>query len=57
LSYAAYDVLYLHRLRERLDAMLTRERRLELASACFAFLPQRARLDLAGWAGVDIFAY
>ena len=57
LSYAANDVLHLHRLRERLDAMLARERRLELASACFAFLPHRARLDLSGWAGVDIFAY
>jgi ribonuclease D len=57
LSYAAHDVLHLHRLRERLDAMLARERRLELASACFAFLPHRARLDLAGWTGVDIFAY
>jgi ribonuclease D len=57
LSYAAHDVLHLHRLRERLDAMLARERRLELASACFGFLPHRARLDLAGWTGVDIFAY
>jgi ribonuclease D len=57
LSYAANDVLHLHRLRERLDAMLAREQHRELASACFAFLPHRARLDLAGWAGVDIFAY
>ena len=57
LTYAANDVLHLHRLRERLDAMLARERRLELASACFAFLPHRARLDLEGWTGVDIFAY
>jgi len=57
LNYAAHDVLHLHRLRERLDAMLARERRLELASACFAFLPHRVRLDLAGWTGVDIFAY
>jgi ribonuclease D len=57
LRYAANDVLHLHRLRERLDAMLAREQRLEIAAACFAFLPQRARLDLAGWQGVDIFAY
>ena len=57
LRYAAHDVLHLHRLRERLDAMLAREQRLELAAACFAFLPHRVRLDLAGWAGVDIFAY
>ena len=57
LSYAANDVLHLHRLRERLDAMLEREGRHALASACFAFLPQRAELDLAGWADVDIFAY
>jgi ribonuclease D len=57
LSYAAHDVLHLHRLRERLDAMLIREQRLELASTCFAFLPHRVRLDLAGWPSVDIFAY
>lgn len=57
LSYAANDVLHLHRLREHLDAMLAREQRQELANACFAFLPHRARLDLAGWAGMDIFAY
>jgi ribonuclease D len=57
LRYAAHDVLYLHRLRERLDAMLSREQHLELARACFAFLPHRVRLDLAGWAGMDIFAY
>jgi ribonuclease D len=57
LSYAANDVLHLHRLRERLNAMLAREGRDALATACFAFLPQRAELDLAGWADVDIFAY
>jgi ribonuclease D len=57
LDYAAGDVLYLHRLREELDARLAREGRAELAAACFAFLPTRARLDLAGWAEVDIFAH
>jgi ribonuclease D len=57
LSYAANDVLHLHRLRERLNAMLEREGRRALAGACFAFLPERAELDLAGWADVDIFAY
>ena len=57
LSYAAHDVLHLHRLREQLDAMLTRERRVELARACFAFLPHRVELDLAGWPDADIFAY
>ena len=57
LSYAANDVLHLHRLRERLNAMLEREGRHALATACFAFLPQRAELVLAGWADVDIFAY
>ena len=57
LSYAANDVLHLHRLRERLDAHAEREGRLALAAACFAFLPQRAELDLAGWADADIFAY
>lgn len=55
--YAASDVLYLHRLRERLDEMLAREGRSELARACFDFLPTRARLDLAGWNDVDIFAH
>jgi ribonuclease D len=56
-SYAAADVLHLHALKERLDAMLAREGRSELAAACFAFLPQRARLDLAGWAAEDIFSH
>jgi ribonuclease D len=57
LSYAANDVLHLHRLRERLNAMLEREGRRALAGACFDFLPARAELDLAGWADVDVFAY
>ncbi len=57
LSYAANDVLYLHRLRERLTAMLERDGRKALARACFDFLPYRAELDLAGWADDDIFAY
>ncbi len=55
--YAADDVLHLHRLKERLDSMLAREGRAELAAACFDFLPVRARLDLAGWAEEDIFAH
>jgi ribonuclease D len=57
LAYAASDVLHLHALREKLDAMLAREGRAELATACFRFLPDRARLDLAGWAAEDIFAH
>ena len=57
LAYAASDVLHLHALRARLDAMLAREGREGLAAACFRFLPDRARLDLAGWAGEDIFAH
>jgi ribonuclease D len=57
LSYAAKDVLHLHQIRRRLDNMLAREGRQALAAGCFAFLPQRAELDLAGWAGQDIFAY
>jgi ribonuclease D len=56
-SYAASDVLYLHALKDRLDAMLAREGRAELAAACFRFLPDRVRLDLAGWAAEDIFAH
>jgi ribonuclease D len=57
LAYAASDVLHLHALRERLDAMLAREGRLALAQACFDFLPTRARLDLQGWEAEDIFAH
>jgi ribonuclease D len=57
LSYAANDVLHLHRLRERLTAMLERDGRVALARACFDFLPHRVELDLAGWADDDIFAY
>ncbi|RDD61571.1 ribonuclease D [Ferruginivarius sediminum] len=57
LNYAASDVLYLHDLKARLDAMLAREGRSEMARACFDFLPWRARLDLAGWDEVDIFEH
>lgn len=57
LAYAASDVLHLHGLRERLDAMLAREGRTELAQACFDFLPTRAKLDLQGWELEDIFAH
>jgi len=57
LSYAAADVLHLHALKEKLDALLAREGRGELAAACFRFLPHRARLDLAGWSAEDIFAH
>jgi ribonuclease D len=56
-AYAASDVLHLHALKERLDVMLTREGRTDLAAACFRFLPDRVRLDLAGWAAEDIFAH
>lgn len=57
LEYAASDVLHLHKLRDRLTEMLEREGRMELARACFDFLPTRARLDLAGWPETDIFAH
>ena len=57
LAYAASDVLHLHAMRERLDAMLAREGRRELAQACFDFLPSRAKLDLQGWELEDIFAH
>jgi len=56
-NYAAADVLHLHALKAKLDAMLAREGRDELAAACFGFLPDRVRLDLAGWAAEDIFAH
>jgi len=57
INYAASDVLNLHALKERLDAMLAREERAELAQACFDFLPTRALLDIAGWEDVDVFAH
>lgn len=56
-AYAASDVLYLHQLKERLDAMLVRQDRAELAAACFQFLPSRAALDLAGFEDMDIFSH
>ncbi|MFV0332810.1 MAG: ribonuclease D [Tropicimonas sp.] len=56
-EYAASDVLYLHRLRAELDRRLAREGRSDMAQACFDFLPTRARLDLAGWPEIDIFAH
>ncbi|QFR35210.1 ribonuclease D [Ancylobacter sp. TS-1] len=57
LQYAASDVLHLHALQARLEAMLAREGRTDLAQSCFEFLPTRARLDLAGWPDEDIFAH
>jgi ribonuclease D len=57
LRYAASDVLYLHALKGKLDEMLAREGRRELAEACFRFLPARADLDLGGWPDLDIFAH
>ena len=57
LTYAAGDVEYLHRLKAKLDVMLAREGRTDLAKACFDFLPARVALDLAGWPEVDIFAH
>jgi len=57
MAYAASDVLHLHALKEKLDVLIAREGRAALAEACFRFLPDRARLDLAGWAAEDIFAH
>lgn len=56
-AYAASDVLHLHDLRAKLDVLLAREGRADLARACFEFLPTRARLDLAGWPETDIFSH
>lgn len=56
-DYAASDVRYLHQLKEELDRRLEREGRMELARACFDFLPHRALLDLAGWPEIDIFSH
>lgn len=57
MEYAASDVLYLHGLKAELERRLVREGRMALAEACFAFLPDRALLDLAGWAETDIFEH
>ena len=57
MAYAASDVLHLHGIKEKLDVMLARENRTELAQSCFDFLPTRALLDLSGWPEVDIFAH
>lgn len=57
IDYAASDVLYLHRLREALNTMLIREDRMDIAQACFDFLPMRAKLDLMGWSHTDIFTH
>ncbi len=57
MAYAASDVLHLHALRDRLQTILVREGRSELAEACFQFLPSRSALDLAGWAETDIFQH
>jgi ribonuclease D len=56
-QYAALDVTYLHEIKARLDQMLSRERRQDLATACFEFVPMRARLDLGGWTDEDVFAH
>lgn len=56
-DYAASDVLHLHKLKEKLDVMLVREKRDAIAEACFNFMPARAALDLLGWDEVDIFAH
>ncbi|WP_420396382.1 ribonuclease D [Nioella sp.] len=57
MTYAASDVLYLHRLKEIFETRLDREGRTEIAQACFDFLPTRAKLDLAGWPEIDIFSH
>lgn len=57
LAYAAADVLHLHAIKAQLDVMLEREGRMELAQACFDFMPARTQLDLLGWEETDIFAH
>jgi ribonuclease D len=57
IDYAASDVLHLHKLRDALNVMLLREDRMDIAQACFDFLPTRAQLDLAGWPDMDIFTH
>ncbi|HVV79108.1 MAG TPA: ribonuclease H-like domain-containing protein [Pseudolabrys sp.] len=57
IAYAATDVLHLHAIKQKLDTMLAREHRSDLAAACFGFLPNRVKLDLGGWANEDIFSH
>jgi ribonuclease D len=57
MDYAASDVLHLHQLKERLDEMLKREKRMEIFDACMKFLPARAKLDITGFANLDIFSH
>jgi ribonuclease D len=57
IAYAATDVLHLHAIKQKLDAMLAREQRNALAASCFGFLPDRVKLDLGGWANEDIFSH
>tara|TARA_A100001011_G_C14185815_1_gene788979 strand:+ start:204 stop:818 length:615 start_codon:yes stop_codon:yes gene_type:complete len=57
IDYAASDVLYLHKIKEELDIRLERENRMDIAQACFNFLPQRAQLDILGWSDQDIFSH
>jgi len=56
-KYAATDVLYLHKIRDKLDKMLIREKRIKLAKACFDFIEHRTDLDISGWAEQDIFKH
>ena len=56
-DYAANDVIYLHNIRFKLNEILLREKRLELAESCFKFLPTRVDLDLKGWVDKDIFSH
>jgi ribonuclease D len=57
MEYAASDVLYLHRLKEKFDEMLRRENRTEIFNACVKFLPSRSKLDLQGFISIDIFSH
>ena len=56
-KYAASDVLYLHKLREKLNKILMRENRLEIANACFNFIEHRTQMDILGWSELDIFKH
>ncbi len=57
MKYAATDVLYLHKIKKKLDIMLSREKRIDLAEACFKFIEYRTDLDLGGWSDIDIFRH
>ena len=57
INYAKQDVLYLHKIKEHLDKILTREGRYDVFQKTCSFLPTRCQLDNMGWEDIDPFAH